>query len=80
MPAKSAHHIRGPDEIKELNIAGGEVFRENIRKNIRGFVMDDFIFTSGKIEIIKRREIEIVIEKKFPYYYLLINLHVRNTY
>ena len=79
MPAKSAHHIRGPDEIKELNIAGGEVFRENIRKNIRGFVIDDFIFTSGKIEIIKRREIEMV-KKKFPYYYLLINLHVRNTY
>ena len=79
MPAKSAHHIRGPDEIKELNIAGGEVFRENIRKNIRGFVIDDFIFTSGKIEIIKRREIEIV-KKKFPYNYLLINLHVRNTY
>ena len=48
MPAKSAHHIRGPDDIKELNIAGGDIFRENMRKNIRGFVIDDFIFTSGK--------------------------------
>ena len=72
MPAKSAHHIRGPD-IKELNIAGGEVFRENIR----GFVIDDFIFTSGKIEIIERRKIEIA--KKFPRL-ILINLHVRNTH
>ena len=75
MPAKSAHHIRGPDDIKELNIAGGEVFRENIRKNIRGFVIDDFIFTSGKNWDYQKAG-NWNREKTL----LLINLHVRNTH